>query len=238
VTSQKPGTPHSVDSDSPDTEVIAVSSPASVFVDSTGRRRRLLRRVSYVFGGLCMVYGGLVSVSLAGGPVSSSAVLPLPDLRHDDTEEAAAGPRPAPIPVPSASSRPLESYVADVVPRRRATANVTRIAPRPPAPRASVKPSTSPAPSSAKPVESTTKPSTPAPSATTLLPPLPTKTPVVVPPAPPVPQSGTGGSGGGAEVPDEDQDETSSETSAEPAARETTDSADTPEPSVSAEQPA
>ena len=212
MTSQKPGTPHSVDSDSPDTEVIAVSSPASVFVDSTGRRRRLLRRLSYVFGGLCIVYGGLVSVSLAGGPVSSSAVLPLPDLRHDDTEEAAAGPRPAPIPVPSASTRPLESYVADVVPRRRATANVTRIAaPRPPAPRASVKPSASPAPSSAKPVESTTKPGTVAPSATTTVPQLPTKTPVVVPPAPPVPQSSTGGSGGGAEVPDEDQDETAAE---------------------------
>jgi hypothetical protein len=252
VTSLKPGTPHSVDDDNPDTEVIEVSSPVSVFVDSTGRRRRLLRRLSYVFGGLCMVYGGLVSVSLAGGPVSSSAVLPLPDPR-DDAEEA-AGPRPAPIPAPSVSARPVEVYVADVAPRRRAAAEVTRVAEtRPPvvSARPSAKPTPSATPTSAKPVESATVPASPAPSATTLVP-VPTIKATPVPPKPP----SSGGQGGGGEVPAETVSETRSEPvvnpvsepaeepetqepeTQKPETQQPTDSADPPEPSVAAEQTA
>jgi hypothetical protein len=61
----------------PQTNLIA---PAPVFVDAEGRRARLLRRLAYAFGALVLVYGGLISVSLAGGPVRSSAVLPLPLL--------------------------------------------------------------------------------------------------------------------------------------------------------------
>ena len=45
-----------------------------------------------------MVYGGLISVSLAGGPVSSSAVLPLPDRADGDDEEVTAA-RPTPTPL-------------------------------------------------------------------------------------------------------------------------------------------
>ena len=111
MTSQEPITPHFVDRDIPDTEVFVVSSPAPVFVDSTGRRRRVLRRLAYVFGGLCMVYGGLVSVSLAGGPVSSSAVLPLPDLRGND--DAAADAKPTPIPAPSPSAAPQSRFITE-----------------------------------------------------------------------------------------------------------------------------
>ncbi len=75
-----------------------VAQPAPVFVDSTGRRRRLLRRFAYGFTASCMVYGGLISLSLAGGPVSPSAVLPLPGLVVDD--EPPTGdllPRPEPV---------------------------------------------------------------------------------------------------------------------------------------------
>ena len=59
----------------PDTEVIAVPRPDLVFVDATGRRRRMLRRASYGFAAVCVAYGGLVGVSLAGGPVSTSGAI-------------------------------------------------------------------------------------------------------------------------------------------------------------------
>ncbi len=98
MTSQEPHTQHIADHDDLDTEVIMVAQPAPVFVDSTGRRRRLLRRFAYGFTASCMVYGGLISLSLAGGPVSPSAVLPLPGLVVDD--EPPTGdllPRPEPV---------------------------------------------------------------------------------------------------------------------------------------------
>jgi hypothetical protein len=244
VTSQEPRTPHSVDHDIPDTEVIVVSSPAPVFVDSTGRRRRLLRRLSYAFGALCMVYGGLVSVSLAGGPVSSEAVLPLPDLRNDDAEDA-AGPRPAPIPTPAASTRPPDLFVSEALPRRAAPADLTRIAePRPPAvPTPTPVPAKTPAstsPTTAKPVESTTNPGTPAPttpvpSPTTLLPEPPINVPPAppAPPVPPVPSAppSSGGTAGGGRVPEDDDDTVAADESTPQA----TAPASAPEPSVAAE---
>src|SRR5690349_9852380 len=63
-----------------------------------------------------MVYGGLISVSLAGGPVSSRAVLPLPDLADGDDEEVAAG-RPSPTPVP-VTAVPSTRPVMEVLPHR------------------------------------------------------------------------------------------------------------------------
>ena len=41
MTSQEPHTEHIADQNDPDTDVIMVAQPAPVFVDSTGRRRRL-----------------------------------------------------------------------------------------------------------------------------------------------------------------------------------------------------
>ena len=212
MTSQQPKTPNFADRDIPDTEVIVVPSPAPVFVDSTGRRRRVLRRLAYAFGGLCMVYGGLVSVSLAGGPVSSSAVLPLPDLRGDDD---AADAKPTPIPAPSTSAPPQSRFITEALRRPVSAVRQERTGGRPaattpsrtPTPRPATKsPTPKPTP---RPVESTTTdpveeppkseppstgPSTPAP-----------EPPVDEPPVPPaLPQpggtgggSGSGGSGGG-----------------------------------------
>jgi len=153
VTSQEPITPHFVDRDIPDTEVFVVSSPAPVFVDSTGRRRRVLRRLAYVFGGLCMVYGGLVSVSLAGGPVSSSAVLPLPDLRGND--DAAADAKPTPIPAPSTSAAPQSRFITESL--RRPVSVVRDERPRAPRPQVAT-PSRTPTP------RPTTKSPTPKPT--------------------------------------------------------------------------
>ena len=117
MTLQEPQNPPIADVDMPDTEVIVVAHPSPVFVDSTGRRRRMLRRVAYGFGALCMVYGGLVSVSLAGGPVSSSAVLPLPDLADGQDEEDLVVARPSPTPEPVVTATSAQP-ILEVLPRR------------------------------------------------------------------------------------------------------------------------
>jgi hypothetical protein len=184
----------------PDTEVISVAAPPPVFVDSTGRRGRLLRRLAYAFGALVMLYGGLISVSLAGGPVRSSAVLPLPGLEPQD--DPAPG-RPNPIPAPTPSHAPTAPVVAGAATGRPAGAHpavprleATRISakPRPPARSGATKKApTKPKPASttSRPAESTTAPAVPTPVATPRV-----TTPAPVPPVPP----GTGGQGGGETV--------------------------------------
>ncbi len=208
VTSQELQNPISADAEILDTEVIAVAQPSPVFVDSTGRRRRVLRRVAYGFGALCMMYGGLVSVSLAGGPVSSSAVLPLPDLTDGDDEAVIARPTPTPEPV---SATPSRRPVLEVLPRRNApvTGHALEVRTRPatsaarpartPTPKPTTKKPVAPGIPTTPPVESgTTKPVTPTTPVTT--PPAPDDT--TPPPAPP----GTGGTGGGTPVTPADND--------------------------------
>ena len=66
--------------DTPVTETRIAEAP--VFVDSTGRRRRLVRRVAVgLLIGAC-AYGVLVVVSILGGPVPPNAFLPLPGGQH------------------------------------------------------------------------------------------------------------------------------------------------------------
>ncbi|WP_436526204.1 hypothetical protein [Actinoplanes sp. HUAS TT8] len=185
----------------PDTEVIAVATPAPVFVDSTGRRSRMLRRIALGFGILVVSYGGLVSVSLAGGPVSSSAVLPLPGM-DDDEKADPAPPRPNPAPAVNptsapATAPPVESTVNPARPAARPTVTVTAKpaattkpvpakATTPPATKApTTKPTPTPAVTTTKPTESTT--TTPAADPTTTKPADP-----VVAPAPPAPPVSTG----------------------------------------------
>jgi hypothetical protein len=240
VTSHEQESAQSVDRDIPDTEVIAVSAPSPVFVDSTGRRRRLLRRLSYGFGGICMLYGGLLSVSLAGGPVSSSAILPLPDLG-----DGVVAARPSPTPQPPHVS-PNARAVIDALPRRDlAPAGHdrfvgTRPATTPAAPRATRRPTPKPSATTGGPVESTSTPKpSPSPSATASPTPStspttePTRQPPPVPPSPP--KGGTGGSDGSG----------SSATAlpAPPTEAPTTEPADatpapTPQPPADAEVPA
>lgn len=205
MTSHEQKSAQSVDRDIPDTEVIVVPAPAPVFVDSTGRRRRLLRRLSYAFGAVCVLYGGLISVSLAGGPVSSSAILPLPDLGGGTAAEA----RPTPTPHPTLVS-PKARAIIEALPRRDlpATGNerlaATRPVTTPAAPRATSKPATpKPSATTSKPVESTPTP-TPSASPSASTSPTPSTSPSTAPtrqppPAPPgAPSTGVGGSGGSA----------------------------------------
>jgi hypothetical protein len=216
VTLQEPKNPPSADLDGPDTQVMIPPSTASpVFVDSTGRRRRLLRRASYAFGALCMLYGGLVSVSLAGGPVSPSAVLPLQALAEGghapEPDDALAQPNPMPEPTTTTAAPPKE-FVSDQLPH--GTPPVTHtleraVAPKPaPAPakptKTSAPKSTPPsAPPSSRPVESaTTTPPSNAPPPSIPSSPAPNSgAPAPKPPAAPGGSSaGTGGSGGGEAV--------------------------------------
>jgi hypothetical protein len=194
VTSQQPDHSPTDEAELPDTEVIAVSAPAPVFVDSTGRRGKMLRRLAYAFGVLVMLYGGLLSVSLAGGPVRSGAMLPLPGL---DAERKSPTPAASPSPSPSPSRTASKSlYVANALPRRTTTRHATSsrvestaVPPKPAAKPTPTKTPT-PSPSTSHPVESTTtatpsaSPSTPSTGGTS--------TSTVRPPVPPV--GGTGSS--------------------------------------------
>jgi hypothetical protein len=207
VTLQEPKNPPSADPDGPDTHVLIPPSAASpVFVDSTGRRRRLLRRASYAFGALCMLYGGLVTVSLAGGPVSPSAVLPLQAEGGDGTDADDALAQPSPIPGPTTTTAaPSRVFVSDQLPHRPAPATHTlerAEAPKPAPAKTSTPKSTPPsAPPSNRPVESaTTTPTSSAPPASTPAPSAApsSRAPAPKPPASPgTPSTGTGGSGGG-----------------------------------------
>jgi hypothetical protein len=233
VTSHEPENPHSTEPDNPDTEVITIAAPAPVFVDSTGRRSRRLRRLAYAFGALVMLYGGLISVSLAGGPVRSSAVLPLPGL-EPDTEGERVPTRPGPIPAPSPSpAAATPRYVTEAMPRRTFVppAPARPVEPNKAVPKpAVVKPSApatpKPTPSTTRPTESTTtkpatrpttKPATTPPTTSTPTTSTPKPDPVTVPPiVGPVPP-GTGGQGGGSVVDPDDE-------SAEPTSSPDTDS--------------
>lgn len=48
----------------------------AVFSDPTGRRRKRMRRIGYFASGGCVVYMGLLGVSLTGGPISPEQLLP------------------------------------------------------------------------------------------------------------------------------------------------------------------
>jgi len=51
-----------------------------VFVDTTGKRRRWIRRGSVAVGTVLTAYGVVVALSFLGGPVPPNALLPLPGV--------------------------------------------------------------------------------------------------------------------------------------------------------------
>ncbi|MEU4562030.1 hypothetical protein AB0F72_26905 [Actinoplanes sp. NPDC023936] len=199
MTSQEPRTSQSADQDALDTEIIAVSAPAPVFVDTTGRRSRLLRGVALAFGVLVVAYGGLLSVSLAGGPVSSGAGLPLPGLDDERVATGAATPQPRPSPTPQPSTAAGPRYTVESLQRR--TGDTPRRSAGPSSSRPSATPSASatskpagtrtPAPATTRTTESTSKvqpsKSSPAPVVKSSSPPAPGP----VAPAPPGTGDGT-----------------------------------------------
>jgi len=208
---QEPRNQPSAELDGPDTHVmIAPEQPSPVFVDSTGRRSRLLRRTAYGFVVVCMVYGGLVSVSLAGGPVSTNAILPL--IADGGPESGTNLAQPTPIPAPatkSPSPTPKATVIDASTPRRFGPTRTLEhaVAPKPPvtkpkkstAPPKTTPPTTKP---TSRPVESatTTPPASATPSTPATTPPTTKAAPA---PKPPAATTGTGGTGGGEEMVDE-----------------------------------
>ncbi|SNT20037.1 hypothetical protein SAMN05421812_103693 [Asanoa hainanensis] len=91
-----------------------------IFVDETGRRRRLVRWAAYGIGAVCLGYTALVGVSIAGGPALPHALMPFPDrVQQPDRDGTPAettlrtafrppnpGPFVAPLPPPTAPGGP------------------------------------------------------------------------------------------------------------------------------------
>src|SRR5437763_3434018 len=73
-----------------------------VFVDPSGRRRRVVRLLAMVASGVVAGYGGLLAVAVLAGSPAPSALLPLPAV---------------PIAGPSATSPPLAPVVPRAAPR-------------------------------------------------------------------------------------------------------------------------
>lgn len=57
-----------------------VAPGAPIFVDATGRRRKVARRVSLAVVAVLAGYAGLLAVSFAGGPIPPKALLPVPGI--------------------------------------------------------------------------------------------------------------------------------------------------------------
>lgn len=75
----------------------AGAGPAPVFVDTTGRRRRLLRNLNYTAGVLALGYAVLVGVSVAGGSAFPQALIPLPGQVGEPAPAPTATPVPSPL---------------------------------------------------------------------------------------------------------------------------------------------
>ncbi|HTF12338.1 MAG TPA: hypothetical protein VK659_29625 [Asanoa sp.] len=163
---------------------------APIFVDETGRRRRLVRFAAYGIGAICLSYTALVGVSIAGGPALPHALMPFPDSVQRPDRDATAenalhtafrppnpGPFVAPLPPPTAPGGPGALSTSTLTGAARPTPSPTK----------------GTAPVSPPPV--TTEPTRP-PEATSTLPPDPTTPPTEDPTEPP-PGDQQGGGGGG-----------------------------------------
>ena len=144
-----------------------------VFVDSSGRRRRRVRRAGYVFGAVSLVYAGLVGASFSGGPVSPHALLPFPDLPERPDRQPATAPREVSA-VPAddagpAKRRPSPNRVGRSVGTAPAKGRIVVAAPitAAPAPVASPLLEHTPAPAESLPEVEEEAPAEPQPTATT-----------------------------------------------------------------------
>jgi hypothetical protein len=129
----------------------APASAAPIFVDSSGQRRRLARRLSFGVIGILCGYGCLVAVSFAGGPIPPAALLPVPGM------PAAKNPAPEPAPAAPAPSTPSGAASGSKPHQGPLVPGVSRT---------SEKPSASPSPAGL-PKPSSSLPATPLPSGAT-----------------------------------------------------------------------
>ncbi|MET9874823.1 hypothetical protein ABZZ36_09395 [Actinacidiphila glaucinigra] len=71
----------------PETELIALPGP--VFVDSSGRRARAVRRAGWLVAAACSVYTAALGLSLSGAtPIAPKTLLPLPGVPSTAPDDA------------------------------------------------------------------------------------------------------------------------------------------------------
>lgn len=142
------------------TDAAPVESGSSpVFVDSTGRRARLAKRVAWTVTACCVAYLALIGVSLAAGPVNPTMPIGgiFPALVPPAPQASAADP----------SSLPTSRTARNQTPARTRS-SVAPPPPTAPVPAAPVVPSVTPAapttPAQPTPTSPPTSPSTSAPT--------------------------------------------------------------------------
>ncbi|MTD52876.1 hypothetical protein GKO32_02645, partial [Amycolatopsis sp. RM579] len=105
----------SVELDTADTVEFSAVDP--VFVDPSGRRRKVLRRVVAGACALVGLYVAVLTAALLGAPIPSSALLPLPagntpapeQARPADPSVTAGARASAPGPAPEGGTAPAEN---------------------------------------------------------------------------------------------------------------------------------
>jgi hypothetical protein len=169
-----------------------------VFVDSSGRRARVVRLVRFGITGLCALYTTVLGLSLAGAAaIAPHTLLPLPGVPStsfriepaDEPDESEATPRPRKVAV--SSDEPVTTAPEGGAPWDAAPATEPLLATpakTPDAPtRSGPAPKPAPAPAPAKdPAEPPTHPQNPPDSSPDPVPPA-TPAPTPEPPAPPTP---------------------------------------------------
>ncbi|WP_431961209.1 hypothetical protein [Actinacidiphila sp. bgisy160] len=91
----------------PETELIALPGP--VFVDSSGRRARAVRRAGWLVGAACSVYTAALALSLSGAtPIAPKTLLPLPGVPSTAPDEAgSSGTGELDVPADQAAAPPV-----------------------------------------------------------------------------------------------------------------------------------
>lgn len=160
-----PGVDHVAAADS------APSGP--IFVDASGRRRKLARRASLAAVAVLAGYTGLLAVSFAGGPIPPNALLPVPGIPAG-RQQAPASTAPAGA-VPSAKSSADHAAEAG---RSTTGASGHRVEPRTTTANGSVRQSapSQPQPATSASTTASSPAAPPTPTGTTSAPPTPANT--------------------------------------------------------------
>lgn len=134
----------------PETELIALPGP--VFVDSSGRRARAVRRAGWLVGAACSVYTAALALSLSGAtPIAPKTLLPLPGVPStapDDAGSSGTGEldEPADQAAPPATAGFIRAGAAAAPSPSGAVRLVSSPVPVPPRPSARPRAAGSPAP--------------------------------------------------------------------------------------------
>lgn len=95
VWSQAPADEAGSDAGTPEPKTGAPALPGPVFVDSSGRRARAVRRAGWLVGAACSVYTAALALSVSGTtPIAPKTLLPLPGVPStapDDAGSAGTG---------------------------------------------------------------------------------------------------------------------------------------------------